>query len=83
MERYNVNGTEEEQLKQKELAALSIARCKEERQRLRDCFRSSIFGWCSKEQSEFWDCFTEVGGACVKNGGAVFLLFECGITSTL
>ena len=55
--------TPEQLKKKKEINARSILHCNTERKRLRECFRESWFGYCSKEQSAFWDCFNKV---CVR-----------------
>ena len=54
--------TPEQRKKNKEVNALSILHCNPARKELRECFRNSWFGYCSKEQAAFWECFNKVRG---------------------
>ncbi len=56
----DIGGSPEEREKKKVLAALSITRCSEERKKVRECFKKTVFGFCTKEQNAFWECFVEV-----------------------
>lgn len=51
--------TPEQRKREKEINLHSVVHCNEERQRLRECFRNSWFGYCSKEQAAFWGCFNK------------------------
>ncbi|KAL5475647.1 hypothetical protein EMCRGX_G025489 [Ephydatia muelleri] len=57
MERKLFGRTEEEKQRLNEIKSQSIAACDHERAQLKRCFRESWFGWCSKEQKTFWECF--------------------------
>lgn len=59
MEERLFRSKSEQAKKRKEINSRSILHCNLERKKLRDCFRNSWFGYCSKEQSAFWDCFNK------------------------
>ena len=52
--------TVEQREREKEIGALAVLHCSEARARLKQCFRDSLVGWCSREQAAFWDCFNKV-----------------------
>lgn len=52
--------TEAEKRRREELKAKVLLTCERERLELKQCFRKGVFGWCSKEQQKFWDCFVRV-----------------------
>lgn len=54
------NQTAEQRDREKELGAVAVLHCSELRAKLRECFRNSLLGWCSKEQAAFWECFNKV-----------------------
>ena len=60
MERKLLGKNQDESLKQKRISANSLINCKEVRYRLRQCFRTSLLGYCGKEQADFWECFNKV-----------------------
>lgn len=52
--------TPEQRQKQEDIGLRSLHHCKELRAELLECFRNTWFGWCSKEQTAFWECFNKV-----------------------
>ena len=60
MERKLFKSGEAERKRQEEIAGRALLHCNQHRRVLRQCFRDSWFGFCSKEQSAFWDCFNKV-----------------------
>ena len=52
--------TAEAREREKEIGALAVLHCSEERGKLREWFRNSLLGGCSREQTAFWDCFNKV-----------------------
>ena len=54
-------GRTEEQRKLRERATAEVLiECEKERAKLQHCFKTSWFGWCGKEQKQFWACFSSV-----------------------
>ncbi len=69
MERRLLGGqTVEQRDREKEIGALAVVHCSEDRAKLRRCFRNSWLGWCSKEQKAFWDCFNKVNRTPLNRG---------------
>ena len=52
--------TEAEKRRREELKAKVLLACERERLELKHCIHKSVLGWCTKEQKDFWDCFTKV-----------------------
>jgi len=51
--------SKEERELRKKASATALIHCAPEKSHLQQCFRTSWFGWCDKEQRNFWVCFSK------------------------
>ena len=59
-----------ERKRREEIGVRALLHCQQERQRLRKCFKETWLGWCSEEQSAFWECFNKVREGGEGGGGS-------------
>lgn len=58
MEGFGIS--EAQRRRRKEVKGRTLVTCEEQHAKLRRCYRESWIGVCTKEHTEFWDCFTKV-----------------------
>ena len=52
--------TELERRRRKEVKTRALVACEEKHAILRRCYRNSWIGVCTKEHTDFWECFKKV-----------------------
>ena len=52
--------TKEEKVIKEKIKKEVLVSCAPQLQKLQNCYRSSVFGFCYEETSTFWNCFRKV-----------------------
>lgn len=55
-----ISHPKENQKLREEATANALIQCEEQREKLKQCLRTSWFGWCGQTQKDFWACFSKV-----------------------